>query len=101
MNHYTNLKGFNGIRAVSPWCFKATRQRLRTKRRAAYFTTLLPSDPNFVRRVRLPKKKREYRFCFTDIGDLSPIPGPGGKYVFFSPGDYYVDTPRQLYSGAT
>jgi hypothetical protein len=101
MNHYTNRRGYNGIRATSPWCFKARRQRTRSKPFGAYFTTLVPTDPNFVRRVRLPKVKREYRFSFTDIGDLLPIPGPGGKEVFYSPQDYSVDEPRQLYCGLT
>src|SRR5437868_14955134 len=99
MNHYTNKKGYNAIQAVSPWCFRARRQRIRSKPFGAYFTTLLPSAPNFVRRVRLPKAKREYRFSFTDVGDLLPIPGPRGKDVFYSPHDYYVAQPRQLYSG--
>jgi hypothetical protein len=99
MHHYTNKKGYNGIRAVPTWCFKAARQRRADKPFGAYFTTLLPSAPNFVRRVRLPRAKREYRFSFVDVGDLTPLPGPGGRYVFYSPADYRVGPPRQQYSG--
>lgn len=99
MHHYTDKKGYNAIRAVSPWCFKAGKQRSKSKPFGAYFTTLLPSAPNFVRRVRLPKSKRKYRFSFADKGDLIPLPGPRGKDVFYSPADYYVDQSRQQYAG--
>ena len=99
MNHYTDAKGYKGIRAVSPWRFQAGKQRTSTKPFGVYFTTLLPTDPNFVRRVRLPKSKRKYRFSFVDIADLLLLPGPGGKWVYYSPTDYLVDAPRQLDDG--
>jgi hypothetical protein len=99
MHHYTDKKGYNGIRASSPWRFKAGRQRLRSKPFGAYFTTLLPTASNFLQKVRLPKVKRKYRFSFVDLGDLIPLPGPRGKDVFYSPRDYLVDRPRQEYCG--
>ena len=98
-NHYTDAKGYNAIKAVSPWHFRAGKPRSPSKPFGAYFTTLVPSDPNFVKRVRLPKSKRKYRFSFEDGGDLLPLPGPGGKWVFYSPTDYFVDDDRHLYSG--
>src|SRR6266496_3068083 len=100
MNHYTNRKGFNAIRAVSPWRFKARKQR-NNNPFGAYFTTLKITELNFWIRVRLPKKKRGYVFSFKDEGDLSPWRGPRGKDVFYSSTDYYVETPRQLYAGET
>jgi len=99
MNHYTDRNGYNGIRAVSPWRFRAGRQRMKSKPYGAYFTTLIPTDANFVRRVRLPKAKRQFRFSFKDVGDLVPLPGPGGKWVCYSPTDYLVSESRQLFCG--
>jgi hypothetical protein len=53
MNHYTNKKGFNAIRANSPWRFRARRQRNKNPL-GAYFTTLNPFDPDFYELTRLP-----------------------------------------------
>jgi len=99
IHHYTNKKGYNAIRAVPVWCFQTGPQRTRAKPYGAYSTTLQPSDPNFVRRVRLPRTKREYRFSFADLNDLTSLLGPGGQFVFYSSTDYYVEQPRQIYSG--
>src|SRR5437879_6201747 len=99
MNHYTNRRGYHAIRATRTWCFKARKQRTKSKPFGAYFTTLLPTDVNFVKRVRLPRNKREYRFSFTGRRGLVPLPGPGGKDVFYSPTDYFVHKPRQVYCG--
>jgi hypothetical protein len=98
MNHFTNKKGWNAIRASSPWVFKAHKQR-GGRPTGAYFTTLDTSHPNFFKIARVPKKKQQYQFEFTDAGDLTPRKGPLGKYVFYSPTDYKVARSRQIYEG--
>jgi hypothetical protein len=100
MNHFTDRKGYNAIRAVSPWRFRARRQR-GGQPFGAYFTTLELSDPNFFLRVRIPVKKRKFVFRFADVGDLARLPGPRGWFVFFSPTDYFVAKPRQQYQVPT
>jgi hypothetical protein len=98
MNHFTDLKGFNAIRAVSPWRFRAHRQRNKQPF-GAYFTTLGLSAPNFFRKVRIPVKKQRFVFRFVDVGDLLSFPGVRGRYVFYAPTDYFVAKPRQQYEG--
>jgi hypothetical protein len=98
MNHFTDRKGWNGIRATSPWCFRARRQRGNNPT-GAYFTTLHPSSPKFFKRMRVPRHKRTHMFRFVDVGDLTPKRGPFGKWVFYSPSDYLVEKHRQLYEG--
>jgi hypothetical protein len=98
MNHFTNRRGWQGIRATSPWCFRARRQRGNNPT-GAYFTTLDPSSPKFFKRTRVPRHKRPHMFCFVDIGDLVPKRGPLGRWVFYSPSDYFVAKHRQLYEG--
>ena len=103
MNHFTNKKGWKAIRAVSPWCFQARKQR-GGRPTGAYFTTLDAKHPNFFRITRVPKKKQVFVFQFVDIGDLTPRRGRLGKFVFYSPTDYFVaefhqGKKRQLYEG--
>ena len=107
MNHFTDRKGHDAIRAVSPWRFRARRQRGRQPF-GAYFTTLELSAPNFFQKVRIPVRKRRFMFRFVDVGDLLPFPGPRdllpfpgprGLYVLYSPTDYFVAKPRQQYEG--
>lgn len=98
MNHFTDQKGHNAIRAVSPWGFRAHGQR-GGQPFGAYFTTLGLGTPNFFRKVRIPLKKQRFVFRFVDVGDLLPFPGPRGQYVFFSPTDYFVAKSRQQYAG--
>lgn len=65
----------------------------------AYFATLHPTTPNFFAITRVPVAKRQYRFTFVDLGDLAPRRGPLGRYVFYSPTNYFVAVPRQQYEG--
>src|SRR5438094_4266994 len=98
MNHCTDRKGWNAIRAISPWRFLARRQRGNNPT-GAYFTTLHPSTPKFFKRTRVPVHKRTHMFCFVDIGDLTPKQGPLGQWIFYSPVDYLVPRHRQVYEG--
>jgi hypothetical protein len=98
MNHFTDRKGWNGIRAASPWRFRAHRQR-GGRPTGAYFTTLLPTAPNFFAVTRVPAAKQKYRFSFIDVGDLRMRRGPLGRYVFYSRTDYSVEKSRQQYEG--
>jgi hypothetical protein len=47
----------------------------------------------------LPKSKVKYVFVFTDLGDLRPLDGGRGRYVFYSPVNYDVEEDRQEYGG--
>jgi hypothetical protein len=98
MNHFTDRRGYNAIRAASRWRFRAHRQR-GGQPFGGYFTTLEPSAPNFFRKVRLPVKKQRFVFRFVNVGDLLPFPGQRGRYIFYPPTDYFVPPPRQLYAG--
>jgi hypothetical protein len=100
MFHYTNVAGFNGIRSSPIWRFLAS-QPPGEHPRGAYFTTLDRDTPRLAARLRIPKAKLEYFFEFTEIGDLKPLPGGRGNYIFYSPEDYKVVPPRQLNSGKT
>ncbi len=98
MNHFTDLRGFNGIRAVPIWRFLAA-QPPGPRPFGAYFTPLSPQTRNLARRLGLPKDKLEYVFSFTDRGDLIPLRGGRGAYVFYSRTDYEVEPDRQTYHG--
>jgi len=99
MNHYADQAGYNGIKAAVVWHFLA-QQPPGNHPNGAYFTTLGRTTANLAQRLRIPKSKIQYDFEFTDIGDLTPLPGGRGQYIFYSPFDYDVDKPRQGYSGA-
>ncbi len=98
MNHFTDRKGWKGIRATSTWRFRSRCQRGNNPM-GAYFTTLHPSSPKFFKRTRVPCHKRTHMFRFVDVGDLKSKRGPFGKWVFYSPNDYLVAKHRQLYEG--
>jgi hypothetical protein len=98
MNHFTDLKGFNAIRATPIWRFRAKQPRGR-RPFGAYFTPLSGRTPDLARHLRLPKDKLEYVFSFTDRGDLIPLRGGRGIYVFYCPTDYEVEPDRQTYQG--
>lgn len=100
MYHYTNLAGYNGIRATIDWCFKA-HQPPGNHPLGTYFTTLPKDTPNLAVRTRIPKSKLQYVFEFTDAGDLTPLPGGRGQFIFYSPVDYIVVKSRQKFAGAT
>jgi hypothetical protein len=60
-----------------------------------YFTTLSIETTNLAKRLRLPKRKIEYFLSFLDVGDLRPLRGGRGEFVFYSLGDYQVVQERQ------
>jgi hypothetical protein len=95
--HYTNKSGYNAIKATPEWCFKASQPVARPF--GAYFTTLGPSTPKLARRIRIPKRKITYVFCFSDIGDLIPLRGDRGGFIFYSKDDYTVSPDRQGFFG--
>ena len=98
MLHYTDRTSWNAIRSQSVWLFKAHKPP-GPHPVAAYFTTLPPCTSNLAKRLRIPAAKTEYVFCFVDAGDLTPLPGGRGAYIFFFKGDYTVPRKRQTYCG--
>jgi hypothetical protein len=100
MFHYTNLAGYNAIRATTDWRFKA-HQPPGNHPFGAYFTTLPKNTLNLAVRIRIPKSKLQYVFEFTDAGDLTPLPGGRGRFIFYSSVDYIVVKSRQTFAGAT
>ena len=106
MNHFSDKEGYNGIVATSTWRFRAS-QPPGDHPFGAYFTTLAPDTPNLAKRLGIPKRKLEYLFSFEDRGDLRPLQNKRGRlnkrgrWIFYSPQDYYVEEERQVYSGRT
>ncbi len=100
MNHFTNRAGFNAIGSQKDWLFRAS-QPPADHPRGAYFTTLAPQTPNLAVRLRIPREKLEFVFQFLDAGDLLPLEGGRGSYIFYSPTDYLVVEERQQYNGGT
>ena len=94
MLHYTDKTSWNAIRSQVDWTFK-THQPPGPHPAAVYFTTLRPDAPNLAGRLRIPAAKIDFVFCFLDIGDLKPLPGGRGQYIFYYPGDYVVVESRQ------
>jgi hypothetical protein len=94
MLHYTNKMSWKAIASQIDWVFKAHKPP-GPHPCAAYFTTLSPDTHNLAARLRIPLDKTEYVFCFVDAGDLQPLPGGRGRYVFFFEGDYCVPVARQ------
>ncbi len=99
MLHYTDKSSWNAIRAPGDWTFKAHKPP-GPHPNAAYFTTLPPDTRNLANRLRIPASKIDYVFCFIDVGDLTPLPGDRGSYIFFFRGDYVVTKQRQEDCGA-
>ena len=101
MNHFTNKAGWKGIRSAPTWLFRAADPPPEEHPFGAYFTTLPRSTPRLAMRLRVPRTKIEYVFEFQDAGDLRPLRGFRGAYVFYSPEDYPVSPERQGYDGPT
>src|SRR5262249_34232610 len=104
MHHYTNKKGYNGIRAQSPWRIRASKPPPEDHPFGAYFSTLAPGSPNLALRLRVPVEKTEFVFCFLERGDLRRLRGGRGGaratgHIFYSPEDYLVEKERHLYEG--
>ena len=89
MLHYTDKPAWNAIRSQADWTFKAHKPP-GSHPAAVYFTTLPPDTPNLANRLRIPTSKVEFVFCFVDAGDLTPLPGDRGRYIFFFKCDYIV-----------
>jgi hypothetical protein len=100
MAHYTDRDGFNGIASAPVWKFVAAQPPASHHPMGTYFTTLGRDERQLAKKLRIPKSKAEYVFEFTDAGDLEPIDGGRGAFIFFSRTDYFVQQPRQVYSGA-
>ena len=98
MFHYTDGDGFDAVRSQPIWVFKAA-QPPGDHPRGVYFTTLRPDSVNLAKRLRVPKVKTEFVFCFSDGSDLKPLPGGRGEFIFYSPDDYSVDQSRQVDHG--
>lgn len=96
--HYTDDRGFKAISSQVTWVFKAS-QPPTDHPVGAYFTTLPPKTFKLANRLRIPKRKIAFVFCFTDAGDLIPIDGDRGQFVFYSPQDYPVEKDRQTAAG--
>jgi hypothetical protein len=98
MNHFTDTDGFKAIAASTTWRFVAD-QPPGDHPFGAYFTTASPDDPKLWKKLMIPKRKREFVFSFVDRGDLTPLRGGRGRFIFFSPEDYEVEPVRQLFAG--
>jgi hypothetical protein len=97
--HYTAKNAYDSIRATVDWCFHAKRPVPRHHPVGAYFTTLPPQTNNLAQRIRVPNEKLTHMFCFVDAGDLLPLAGGRGAYIFYSAQDYVVVRKRQIFAG--
>lgn len=89
MLHYTNQDGWNSIRSQVDWLFRA-HQPPGVHPFGAYFTTLTPETRNLAKRLRIPRSKIEFVFCFRPNKELVPLEGGRGEYIWYSPTDYSV-----------
>lgn len=96
--HYTDEVGFKAIGSQRTWVFRASRPP-GDHPIGAYFTTLGPGISNLAKRLRIPRSKTEFVFCFADRGDLWPLEGGRGQFIWYSPCDYEVEPARQGFSG--
>ena len=100
MNHFTDKPGYDTVSSQPVWCFRASQPPGRHPI-GAYFTTLGPEAPNLAVRLRIPREKVAFVFQFVDAGDLAPLRGGRGAYIFYSPTDYIVVQERQRHRGGT
>ena len=98
--HYTDQAAYNAIRSQPAWRFVAS-QPPGPHLFGAYFTTLPRTTKNLAQRLRIPRSKLECFFEFSDVGDLTPLPGGRGQFILYSAADYVVDPPKQLNHGVT
>jgi len=97
--HYTDDDGHKAISSQPVWHFKAA-QPPGDHPFGAYFTTLRPETAKLALRLRIPKSKLEFAFCFQDAGDLVRLRGGRGRYISYSPEDYAVAEDRQVATGS-
>jgi hypothetical protein len=98
--HYTDKDGWNGIRAMPAWRFRANKPP-GPHPFGSYFTNLDETTPYLATRLCIPKRKLSHSFVFHDVGDLKQLAGGRGRYVFYSVEDYQVEEWRQSRHGAT
>ena len=96
--HYTDGRGYDAIRSQPEWIFKVSTPP-GNHPRGVYFTRLGPDTSGLAKKLRVPVRKLEYVFVFTDGDDLMPIRGGRGDFVFYSPIDYTVDREHQIFAG--
>jgi hypothetical protein len=101
--HYTDATGFKGISSSPTWRFLAAKPP-GDHARGAYFTDYDEHTPLLAHKLRIPKKKIEFQFWFTDgndvaTGRLKRLEGGRGRHIFFSPSDYAVPPAQQVRSG--
>jgi hypothetical protein len=97
--HYTDDDGYKSISARPDWVFKVA-QPPGKHPPGAYFTSLGPGTRNLALRLRIPKDKLRFVFCFTEAGDLHALRGERGNVIFFSRVDYVVECARQVFMGS-
>ena len=98
--HYTHKSGFNGIRSQPTWTFLASEPPCENPV-GAYFTNLDKNTPLLARKLGISREKLEFIFSFADVGDLRPLRGDRGRFIFYSPDDYRVGPDRKIDSGTT
>jgi hypothetical protein len=77
--HYTDDVGYKGIGVQRTWVFRAARPP-GDHPIGAYFTTLGPCTIKLAKRLRIPKSKLSFVFCFSDAEDLIPLEGDRGEF---------------------
>jgi hypothetical protein len=98
--HYTNDAGFKAIGAQPVWVFKASAPPDPPGHPfGAYFTTLRPDANKLALRLRIPKTKTEFVFCFSGGSELLQLDGGRGEYIYYSKVDYRVEKSRQVDNG--
>ena len=100
MLHYTDQDGWNSIRSQFNWLFRAQKPP-GNHPLGAYFTTLPPTTRNLAARLRIPRIKCEFVFCFRRSDELLQLAGGRGDYVWYSPSDYEVEKKFQDGNGQT
>src|SRR5262245_14271503 len=99
MFHYTDKTGFNGISSQKTWRFLALKPPAEHPI-GAYFTTLEPGTRRLAARLRIPATKLEFLFSFNErAGELKPLDGGRGEYIFYSSSDYEVVEENQIFEG--
>jgi len=98
MLHFTDQEGWNAIRSQVAWLFRA-HQPPSDHPFGAYFTALPPNKTNLAKRLRIPRRKIEFVFCFQHADGLFQLPGGRGDYVWYSPTDYNVINNQQREHG--
>ena len=102
--HYTDDDGFKGISSARVWRFRAEKPP-GPHDKGAYFTDYNEHTVDLAIKLRIPKSKIQYFFCFSgrervEENGLERIEGGRGDHVFFSRSDYEVPPERQIRRGS-